>query len=175
MALKAYGICLPWALVIALACLSLFAVLFVALYLPIRRKRSFYFDAQDFLHREGQETTLRTANGRELPLSARQGTFEPYLKKYIGVVKLLVTVAAASIAFGPSQAPADTTFIPKVVLAFAVLYGVVFGALLLFFYEQYAQNVRSYRPLRYALIQALGFSCLVCFIAGYVIWALRPK
>ncbi len=175
MTFEAWGIRLSWVFVAVLACVLLFLLLLVVFYLLTRCKSWFYFDAQDFLNHQGEGDTLRTSDGRELPLSARQGTFEPYLKKYIGVVKLLITVAAASIAFGSSRAPANTAFIPKVVLAFAVLFGLVFSALLLFFYEQYAQNVQSYRPLRYSLIQALGFSCLACFVAGYVIWALQPK
>jgi len=64
----------------------------------------------------------------------------------------------------------------KAVLACAILYGVMFCALLLYFYDEYAQNVRAYSRFRYSLIEALGFSSLACFILGYFVWAfnLRP-
>jgi hypothetical protein len=140
-----------------------------------RHSKYFYFDAQDFSHYEARGDDPLKVGERILPVSAKQGTFEPFLDKYIGVVKLLLTVAAASIAFGSSQVTANGIFIAKIVLAFAILYGVAFSALLLFFYEQYAQNVRYYRPLRYSLIEALGFSCLGCFIAGYFLWALQLR
>ena len=41
------------------------------------------------------------------------------------------------------------------------------------FYDQYTQNVNAYVPWRYALIQALGFSTLGCFVTGYFVWAFN--
>jgi hypothetical protein len=144
----------------------LFTVLWTAAWLSLRGSTSFYFDPQDFVHYE-------KGGGRELPVSAATNTFNSHLKNYIGVVKLLLTVAAASIAFGTDQHSRTGVFIAKIILAFSILYGAVFGALLQFFYENYAQNVRSYTRLRYSLIQALGFSSLACFIAGYLWWAFN--
>lgn len=128
--------------------------------------RSFYFDPQDFvLYEKG--------GGRELPVAASTGTFDSFLKSYVDVTKLLITVAAASIAFGGNQHPSKGILVAKVTLAFSILYGMMFCALLQFFYDEYAQNVRAYTRQRYSLIEALGFSTLVCFIAGYFIWAFN--
>ena len=150
----------------AVGCALWFVVLWTGIWLSLRRIRSFYFDPQDFVRYEN-------GGGRELPVSAETSTFDSHLTNYIGVIKLLVTVAAASIAFGGNQNASRGIFTAKIILAFSILYGAVFGALLQFFYETYAQNVRSYTPMRYSLIQALGFSSLACFIAGYLWWAFN--
>ncbi len=163
---------ISWTALTISLCVLMFLTLLSVFYFLNRHGGSFYFDAQDFCHYEGRGDDPLTVNGRQLPLSAKGGTFDPLLDKYIGVVKLLLTVAAASIAFGPNGSAAVGIAQAKIVLAFSVLYGVMFSALLLFFYDDYAQNVRSYRPIRYSLIQALGFASLVCFVGGYLLWAL---
>jgi hypothetical protein len=127
---------------------------------------SFYFDPQDFVHYEG-------GGGRELPVAAATGTFAPFLNNYTDVTKLLITVAAALIAFGGGPSPSRGVLAAKVILAFSVLYGVMFAALLLFFYDDYCQNVRAHTRFRYSLNEALGFSTLFCFILGYLVWAFN--
>src|SRR5271156_6665179 len=97
---------------------------------------SVYFDAQDFVKYEG-------GAGRELPVSAAQGTFEPLLKHYISVTQLVVTIAAASITFGGNQSRWQILS-AKLFLAFAILYGLLFCAAVLYRYDEYCQNVRSY-------------------------------
>jgi hypothetical protein len=64
-------------------------------------------------------------------------------------------------------------FLAKIILAFSILYGTLFAAFLQFFYEEYAQNVQCYRPWKYTLVQALGFSALVAFVIGYIVWAFN--
>jgi len=108
---------------------------------------------------------------RPLPKASATATFAPHLKAYVSVTKLLITVAAASIAFGGSNTADLGVHVAKIILAFSILYGTVFAALLQFFYEQYAHDLRYYVPLKYGLIQGLGFSALVCFISGYFVWA----
>jgi len=143
-----------------------FVVLWTSLLWAFRKYYRFYFDAQDFFRNSKEEVRSR------LPVSAASSTFAPHLRSYIDVMKLLVTVSAASIAFGASQAPrSGGIFIAKIVLAFSILYGIVFTALLQFFYEQYSYNVNYYSRWRYSLIIALGFSSLTCFVLGYIIWA----
>jgi hypothetical protein len=131
-----------------------------------RKEGYYYFDSQDFLHFE-------QGGNRELPKSAETGTFEPHLKNYIEVTKLLITVSAASIAFGGTQIGCNSASLAKIVLAFSILYGVLFAALMQYRYEEYAQNVRSYTRTWYSIIEALGVSCLICFIAGYFFWAFK--
>jgi hypothetical protein len=150
----------------AAICLAIFGGLFTLFWRWNRHSGSFYFDPQDFVKYEG-------GRGRELPVAAATGTFAPFLANYNDVTKLLITVAAASIAFGGGQSPSKGILVAKVVLAFSVLYGVTFASLLLFFYDDYCQNVRAHSPFRYSLNEALGFSTLVCFIGGYFVWAFN--
>jgi hypothetical protein len=144
-------------------CLSLFAILFVFFLLCGRGSRSFYFDPQDYAYYEKENL-----GQRKLPIAAMEkaSTFAPLLEGYVGVAKLIITLAAASIAFGGSQNSKPGVLLAKIVLAFSILYGVTFTALLQYFYDEYTQDVNSYVPLRYALIQALGFSTLACFVMG---------
>jgi len=108
-----------------------------------------------------------------LPVAASTGTFAPLLSSYLDVTKLLITVAAASIAFGGGQSPPRAVLIAKIILSFSILYGVAFAALLQFFYDEYCINVRAYTRFRYSMIEALGFSTLACFIGGYFFWAFN--
>jgi hypothetical protein len=155
-------------------------LLFLALWLwrlwCNRHGPSYYFDAQDFLHYEQKGAIdLENEGGRRLPQSAVSGTFAQHLKNYIGVTKLLITVSAASIAFGASEAQRSGIFIAKIILAFSILYGVLFSALMQYCYEEYAQDVRFYTRALYSLVEALGMSCLACFIAGYFVWAFNLR
>jgi hypothetical protein len=147
--------------------LAIFSLLWLASWLPIRKGGSVYFDAQDFAHYE--QGQLR----RELPVSAATGTFEPLLEHYIGVTKLLVTIAAASITFGGTDGKSLGILFAKVLLACSILFGVLFCALLLFRYDEYKQNVRSYTKWWSSTVQALGFSCLALFVLGYGVWAIQ--
>jgi hypothetical protein len=132
-------------------------------YFSPRRGCSFFFDPQD--------TVRFNPGSRPFPVSAETATFEPMLKHYIGVTQLLVTVAAASIAFGGNgQASSASIAAAKLLLAWSIFYGVLFCAFLIWRYDEYAQNVRSYTLFWYSSIFALGFSCLVCFMFGYLAW-----
>jgi hypothetical protein len=149
----------------SIACVLLFLAIWAIFYRSTRGSDFFFFDAQDFYH-------YGKRGGRRLPMSAPVSTFAPLLENYINVTKLLITVAAASIAFGGSQAPKIGVSTAKIILAFSILYGVGFAAVLQFRYEVYIQNLQSYSRRWYSLVQALGFSCLICFAAGYLVWAL---
>jgi hypothetical protein len=82
-----------------------------------------------------------------------------------------VTVAAASIAFGGSgQNPSLLIAIAKLLLAWSIFFGVLFCAVLLWRYDEYAQNVKSYTPFWYSTVFALGFSSLACCMFGYLAW-----
>ena len=88
------------------------------------------------------------------------------------MTKLLITVAAASIAFGGNQRVKLGISAAKLILAFSILYGVLFCASVLYMYDEYGQNVEVYTRFWYSTVEALGFSTLVCFIVGYGVWAL---
>ncbi len=130
----------------------------------LSRFSHFFFDPQDSFRANPQNPVL--------PRSAETATFEPFLKHYIGVTQLLVTVAAASIAFGGSNygPAAPTANAAKVLLACSIFYGVTFCALLLWRYDEYAQNMTSYTLGWYSTIFAFGFSSLLCFMSGYLLW-----
>jgi hypothetical protein len=103
----------------------------------------YFFDPQDCFR--------ETPQNRKFPISAKTGTFEPMLKHYIGVTQLLVTVAAASIAFGGNnQMPDSAIVIAKLLLAWSIFYGVLFCALLLWRYDEYT---RIWRAIHWVGIQ----------------------
>jgi hypothetical protein len=144
--------------------MGIFGVFSLAFWMEHKHGKFFFFDPQD--------SFLENAENRRFPLSAKSATFEPFLKHYIGVTQLLVTVAAASIAFGSnSQNESRAIVVAKIILAWSILYGVLFCAFLLWRYDEYAQDIRSYTLFWYAAISALGFSTLACFSLGYFFWA----
>jgi hypothetical protein len=149
------------------AALLVFAAFWSGFAFINRHKRGgFFLDPQDS-YAEGQP-------GREFPLSAQQGTFEPLLKHYIGVAQLVFTVAAGSIALGgPNNQPVPLLVaVAKLVLAWCILYGVLFCGLLLWRYDEYGQDKASFTLCWYSLVFALGFSCLLCFVLGYLAWGV---
>jgi hypothetical protein len=98
----------------AAICLTIFGALFALFWRWNRHGGSFYFDPQDFVKYE-------SGRGRELPVAAASSTFAPFLANYNDVTKLLITVAAASIAFGGGQSPSKGILVAKVVLACSIL------------------------------------------------------
>jgi hypothetical protein len=153
------------------AATGIFAVWWMVFWCTHRGKLHFFFDSQDDLgvsRAQGEEDRL-------FPKAAETGTFEPMLKHYIGVTQLLVTIAAASIAFGGSngsQAPSTTIWIgiAKLLLAWSVFYGVLFCALLLWRYDEYYQDITSYTLPWHSTVFACGFSSLTFFTVGFVVW-----
>lgn len=150
--------------IIAIICLGVYAAIFSVLF-HFNRAPYYYFDNQDFLKYED-------GLGRKLPHSAQNGTFEPMLKHYIGLAQLVITVAAASIAFGGTQAPRPVIAMAKLFLAFCIIYGVFFCAAILYRYDEYNHNVQCYTRFWYATVEGLGFTTLACFVLGYMAWAL---
>jgi len=86
-------------------------------------------------------------------------------------MKLGVTVAAASIAFGGNPHGVWQIVVAKSTLAWSILYGVLFSTLLLYRYDEYAQNVNSYSRNWYASISAFGFAGLSCWVVGFMFWS----
>jgi len=152
-------------LVTAAACVALYFAIWCIFWL-VNRGPSYYFDAQD-LRAYGPD------GGRRLPMSAANGTFAPLLKHYIGVTKLLITLAAASITFGGNNPMMRGIFVAKLILAFSILSGVLFCAAVLYCYDEYAQNVDSYTRFWYCTVEALGFATLISFSIGYAVWAVH--
>lgn len=155
-------------IIVGLSCSGCLLV-FLIWHVIMRRRQPgrpvFYFDAQDAKAAFGEQ--------RAFPRSADSGTFEPLLGHYLDVIKLFVGLAAASIVFGGNQSGSSAVFAAKLILAFSVLYGVVFCASMLYLYDEYTQDLMVYTRERYAFIEAMWFSGVTCFIAGYAVWALK--
>jgi hypothetical protein len=145
-------------------CVTLYGLLWSYFWRSNRGARNLYFDAQDFAKYEN-------GGGRDLPVSAVTGTFAPFLQHYIGVTKVLITLAAASITFGGNPNKNTVILAAKLILAFSILYGVLFCAFMLYAYDEYCQNVRAYTRFWYSTVEAFGFSTLLSFIVGYLFWA----
>lgn len=144
--------------------LVVFGAIWTWFCLAHRGSNYFYFDPRICVNLSNE--------GRKFPLSAAKATFEPMLKHYIGVTQLLVTVAAASIAFGGDKnpKPALLIVIAKSFLAWSIFYGVLFCAFVLYRYDEYTQDVTSYTRWWHATVESLGFSTLACFVLGYLAW-----
>jgi hypothetical protein len=156
-----------------MAALLFYGLVWIAFWWPHRHSGYFYFDPQDCAKAfELPEGTKPKPGGRVFPLSAKTATFLPFLEHYIGVTKLMVTIAAASIAFGGDrgQKPDLWIVVAKLLLAWSILYGVFFCIVLLWRYDEYAQNVESYTKGWYSTVFASGFAGFFCFIAGYITW-----
>lgn len=125
----------------------------------------YYFDAQDLIKYKDQGT-------RKLPASAETGTFAENLKNYIDLTKLLITISAAAITFGGTTSTSLGIFTAKVILAFSILFGISFCAFMLYRYDEYNQNVHSYTRAWYCIVESLGFSTLVSFVVGFLVWAI---
>jgi len=102
------------------------------------------------------------------------GAFEPLLAKYIRASEFLVGLATSSIvllvgssAFRSTGHLPWTYASPLVLLAFCVLYGVLFMTLLIFNYEN-VQHGNPHTRFEYSRSEALGFSSLSCFCLGYL-------
>ena len=97
------------------------------------------------------------------------------LKLYLDLTKLLITLAAASITFGGVDSQVKGIFAAKMILAFTILFGVLFCAAVLYRYDEYNQNVHSYTRRWYCTVEALAFATLVNFFVGYIVWAIYLK
>jgi hypothetical protein len=144
--------------------LSIFAIIWASFWHSHKGSSYFYFDPQDCAKNDHGK--------RKFPIAAATATFEPMLKHYIGVTQLLVTVAAASIAFGGDRIPKPALLIviAKSLLAWSIFYGVLFCAFVLYRYDEYTQDVTSYTKWWYSTVESLGFSTLACFVLGYLAW-----
>src|ERR1700735_4521664 len=141
-------------------------LIYVAIWLRfwrLNRGRFYFFDAQDI-------ATGGDAGGPKLLVSASTGTFAPMLKNYLDVTRLVITLAAASITFGGINSGLQGIFAAKITLAFSILFGVLFCAFVLYRYDEYAQDVRSYTRFWYCTVETFAFSTLISFFIGYGLW-----
>ena len=92
--------------------------------------------------------------------------FEPRHDRYQKVAEVITTLSSASLVFVPGSKLAAyprLSGFALVLLGLAVLYCVLFMALLTFFYERFLYDNSLYKPWKYGLVNGLGFGGLVCF------------
>jgi hypothetical protein len=101
-------------------------------------------------------------------------SFEPRLANYIRAVEFLLGLATGSIvlligssALHPNGKLPWVLASPLIVLAFCVVYGVLFMVLMIYNYEEFLHH-NNYTRARYVRSQGLGFSALSCFCLGYL-------
>ena len=112
-------------------------------------------------------------------------SFEPLLAHYFDVAKVVISLAVGSIAllagyigFVLQGRPDLLSTVQRAIawplplLAFGVIYAVLFLASLAWSYERYLHFPESYTGFWYSLNQALGFSGLTCFALGYLALAI---
>ena len=104
-----------------------------------------------------------------------QNAFEPFLAKYLKLAETMIGLATGSIVLlvGSSALHGEPGHVPKAyasplfLLAFTVLYGLLFSAWMTFHYEMY-QHDKQHPRWAYALSETLGFSGISSFVVGYV-------
>lgn len=102
------------------------------------------------------------------------GAFEPFLVKYLRVAEFIVGLATGSIVLlvGSSALHGQAGHLPwiyatpLVLLAWCVLFGVIFMVWLILNYEGHRHG-NPHTKLAYTISETLGFSSLLCFSFGY--------
>jgi hypothetical protein len=110
-----------------------------------------------------------------LDANGKEGAFEPFLAKYLKLAEIMIGLATGSIVLlvGSSALHGEPGHVPKsyasplFLLAFTVLYGLLFSVWMTFHYEMY-QHDQKHPRWAYALSETLGFSGISCFVIGYV-------
>jgi hypothetical protein len=120
---------------------------------------------------------IRTPQGGPFTFEpqGKPNSFEPRLANYIRAVEFLLGLATGSIvlligssALHPNGKLPWVFASPLIVLAFCVVYGVLFMVLMIYNYEEFLHDNESYIRSRYVRSQGLGFSSLACFFLGYL-------
>ena len=104
----------------------------------------------------------------------KDGDFDKILEFYVDLAKFVVGLAAGAIVlvigssvFGASKHLPEAFASPLLLLALSILCGLIFMVFLVFNYEAFKHDPRSYTRFRYVRNQAFGFAGLVSFCAGY--------
>ncbi len=98
-------------------------------------------------------------------------SFDPRHGHYLKCAEVLITLASASLVFIPTLHV--SSLLPKlafsmVLLGFTVVYGLLFMALLTYFYEMFLFNPASFKAFRSSAVFTLGFSAFFCFALAYI-------
>jgi len=94
---------------------------------------------------------------------------------YLKCAEVLITLASASLVFIPTlhvSALLPRLGFSMVLLGFTVVYGLLFMALLTYFYEMFLFNPASFTTFRSSAIFTLGFSAFLCFALAYLVLSI---
>jgi hypothetical protein len=101
------------------------------------------------------------------------GAFEPLLAKYIRATEFVVGLATGTIVLLVGSSALHNSgrlpwifATPLILLAYAVIYGILFMILLILNYEN-VQHGNAHTRFEYSRSEALGFGSLICFCLGY--------
>jgi hypothetical protein len=121
-----------------------------------------------------QARTPKAPNFTFDPRGNDPNSFEPRLANYVRAVEFLLGLATGSIvlivgssALHPVQTLPWQFVSPLCVLAFCVVYGLLFMVQLIRSYEEFLAYDNFTRS-RYIFNTTLGFSALACFCGGYI-------
>jgi hypothetical protein len=125
-----------------------------------------FFNAQDWFASD-------TAKDLQVkfPKQSETATFAPFVEQYIGIVKVIIGLAAASISFGGLQVTSSSIYTAKLLLAYSIAFAVVFSVTMVNFYENYLHDLASYKPWKAIFVESCGLSSLFTFALGYWYWA----
>ena len=123
--------------------------------------------------------------GESFDFDARRekGAFQPLLSTYLDLTKFVLGLASGSIVLLVGSSAIHSTprlpytfASPLFLLAFSIIYGVLFMMWLTLNYEQYRaiRGESAYTKFRYTRNLACGYSALFCFCIGYtwLIWVV---
>jgi hypothetical protein len=106
--------------------------------------------------------------------------FNPRHGNYLKCAEVLITLASASLLFlalhsselPRSGVPGVLLGMSMILLSLAVVYALLFMALLTYFYEMFLFNPNNFRAFHSSTIFTLGFSSFACFGLAYISLAL---
>jgi hypothetical protein len=149
---------------VILMCSGIFAAVFLTLrFIVYRSGDYYYFNPSDY---------NKYANKTNVPHSSEKATFDPLMKQYFGLAKIMMTLCAASIAFGGINPTAIGLYRAKMFLACSICTNLLFCLSCLKFYEDYTHDYKTYTPVRISLVETFGLSSIFYFFIGYGLWAI---
>ncbi len=108
----------------------------------------------------------------EITFGTEEVSFDPRLEHYLKCAEVLITLASASLVFIPTlhvSSMMPKLAFPMVLLGFTVVYGLLFMALLTYFYEMFLFNPANFTAFRSSTVFTLGFSAFFCFALAYLV------
>jgi hypothetical protein len=158
--------------------LSIWLGVLVALALPAA-----FFTFEYLIEKKEKYVTLTPlrvrrdpGNPEKLVFFDEEVSFDPRHEHYLKCAEVLLTLSSASLVLIPTL-HVGTAILSRfafslVLLGFTVVYGLLFMALLTYFYEMFLFNPKTFNAFRSSLIFALGFTAFACFAIAYLWMAI---